>query len=138
MNRINHGGRSKRRVTRITEIKKETQIGFNERENRLQEASQFTFCDIFLRDPIIDRLICSYNSLSELYMNSDIINKINLLRGEYISENNFVPLIKGIQSVLSNFLRKKIPNMGELINTFHNFWKSSGSYKDLKDIKNVV
>lgn len=121
MNRIDFGGRSIRRVTRITEIKKKTHTEFNKISNILQDAS-ITFIDVFLRDPERDQLIGSFKSLNELYERSAIIKEINSLRGEYVSKTSFHNEIDQIGTTLNELLKNETYELGKIIQKFHRFW----------------
>ncbi len=115
MNRTTVGGKIIRRVTRIVEIEKKIHNNnFNENFNE-NKINNFTFVDIFTRDPKIDTLLKLYNSYNELYLKSENIKKINSLKGENISEADLKMELKKIKSLLEQIIKEKIDKTWDIV-----------------------
>ncbi|MHA1321910.1 MAG: ATPase, T2SS/T4P/T4SS family [Candidatus Helarchaeota archaeon] len=125
MNRIIHDGRTIRRVSRITEIIKK--VSLNDAENSI-----ITFNDIFLRNAKTDQLNCVFNSFQDLYKNSNIIKKINLLRGEFIDFKKFRYEMTKIQQLLDKLQKKSDENLSQIIKMFHQLWIETEINNDLE------
>ncbi|MFX1295326.1 MAG: ATPase, T2SS/T4P/T4SS family [Promethearchaeota archaeon] len=123
MSRFKKSGQIIRRVTRITEVQKETQFSFNQSTDPLRGSSNLSFEDIFLRNSDTDQLEKTFESFNKLYKKSNIINKIKLLRGESISNESFILEINNIKNILDELIKRPESNMGEIIKSFHTFWQ---------------
>ncbi|MHA1650966.1 MAG: ATPase, T2SS/T4P/T4SS family [Candidatus Helarchaeota archaeon] len=121
MKRLSNGNKIIRRVTRITEVKK-TINGLNENLSNQRFPYNLELKDIFFRNPTIDQLESVYKSLNELYTKSEIIRKINSLRGEFICENDFQLEIEAIKQFLKELLKENKWTLSEIIKKFHEFW----------------
>lgn len=122
LRRINKAGETFRRVTRITEIKEKAQIEFNANEDISQNLSNISYNDIFIRNAEKDQLVCSFETLNDLYNESDAVKEINLLRGEYINSIRFKFEMEKIQSVIQDLLKSKIEKLEDFIKIFHQLW----------------
>ncbi|MHA1131682.1 MAG: ATPase, T2SS/T4P/T4SS family [Candidatus Helarchaeota archaeon] len=137
LSRINFGGRTIRRVTRITEIKKKPQIGINETNLQDKATPNITFNDIFLRDSKSDRLTQTFQTLSELYRKSNTITKINSLRGTYFNENDFISTFNSIKSFIIELLERNEIKMDKIIKLFHQFWQRSIKVSNMPRYKSL-
>jgi len=124
MNRINMNGQIIRRITRIIEVKKENKLDIYEKIRYFSEDLNLDLINIYLRKPENDKLIGSYNSLDELFVKSEVINKINSLRGENIDNLNFNTEFKGIQTVLEGLMKENKRQIGDIIEAFHHLWQN--------------
>jgi len=117
LDKIAFRGQFLRRITRITEISENSEVKFGKVKNS-RDISSLSYEDIFTRDPETDELKGLFGSLDELYKKSISIRNINSLRGENVSEDQFIYEMNKIQSTLE----KSSPEMGEIIKNFHQLW----------------
>ena len=136
MNRIDIKGRTIRRVTRITEVKKCTNASFDDEFNRSGKSSLLNFMDTFLRDPQLDCLLFSFSSLNELYEKSYNVQRIISMRSENLNQSDFIMELEKIQSNLENLLKTGISESGEIISKFHSIWQELESIKEKSFISN--
>ncbi len=134
MNRINVAGHIIRRVTRISEIKKEKETNYNKEIELIKQPNLPNFLDIFLRDSRTDQLLFTFSSLNEIYEKSDIIQKIISMRSEDLNESDFILEFEKIQHNLGDILKAELQEAGEIILKFHNIWQELENNKRNKFI----
>lgn len=122
MNRINYEGRILRRVTRISEIKRDKETNYDKKNDMIKQNNLPDFLDIFLRDSKTDQLLFNFSSFNEVYEKSDIIRKIISMRSEDLTPSGFIKELQQIQYNLEEILKLDIQEPGEMIFKFHNLW----------------
>ena len=123
MNRINFAGHILRRVTRISEIKREKETDYDKKNDMIKQDNLPDFLDLFLRDSKTDQLLFNFSSLNEIYEKSAIIRKIISMRSEALSPSDFIMEFQKIQNNLEESLKLEMQDPGEMISKFHNLWQ---------------
>jgi len=100
-----------RRVIKIVEIGEDKKNG-----------NQFKIKNIFLRDPKNDTINPNFDSLETLFKESIVLNKMNSLLVENISEKNFIFEIRTYERLFELLKTYKIYTLEDVVYYFNKFW----------------